>query len=108
VDLRVVLSQVGDFFAHESCGKCYPCQMGTQRQAEILARLAAGQGRPDDGATLIELGQVMTDASICGLGQTAAMAILSAARRWPELLAGRAAPGANGGPTIVLSEMEQR
>jgi NADH-quinone oxidoreductase subunit F len=81
--------------------------MGTQRQAEILARLAAGRARPDDAATLVELGQVMTDASICGLGQTAAMAILSAGRRWPELLAGHA-PRANGRPTIALSEMEQR
>ena len=106
-DLRATLAQIGDFFAHESCGKCYPCQMGTQRQAEILARLAAGQARPEDQATLIELGQVMTDASICGLGQTAAMAILSAARRWPELLAGQGA-STNGRPTITLNEMEPR
>jgi NADH-quinone oxidoreductase subunit F len=87
VDLREVLATVGAFFAHESCGKCYPCQMGTQRQAEILARIARGEARPGDDATLVELGQVMADASICGLGQSAAMAILSARRRWPELLA---------------------
>ncbi|HMQ33950.1 MAG TPA: NADH-ubiquinone oxidoreductase-F iron-sulfur binding region domain-containing protein, partial [Chloroflexaceae bacterium] len=87
VDMRAVLASVGDFFAHESCGKCYPCQMGTQRQAEILRRLAAGAARPDDLATLEELGAVMTDTSICGLGQTAALATLSAARRWPGLLA---------------------
>ena len=35
-DLRDVLKRLGKFFAHESCGKCYPCQMGTQRQMEIL------------------------------------------------------------------------
>lgn len=87
VDLRKVLATVGDFFAHESCGKCYPCQMGTQRQAEILGRIARGEARPGDDATLAELGQVMTDASICGLGQAAALAILSARERWPELLA---------------------
>ena len=48
VDLRDVLARIGGFFAHESCGKCFPCQMGTQRQAEILARIAAGTaaGRP--------------------------------------------------------------
>jgi NADH-quinone oxidoreductase subunit F len=91
VDLREVLAQVGDFFAHESCGKCYPCQMGTQRQAEILTRLARGQARPEDAGTLVELGRVMTDASICGLGQTAALAILSAHGRWPELFAAQAA-----------------
>lgn len=93
VDLREVLAQIGEFFAHESCGKCYPCQMGTQRQAEILRRLANGEARPADGATLLELGGVMTDTSICGLGQTAAMAILSAQRRWPGLFAGSGQTG---------------
>jgi NADH-quinone oxidoreductase subunit F len=87
VDLRQVLRRIGEFFAHESCGKCYPCQMGTQRQAEILGRIARGQARPDDAATLIELGAVMTDTSICGLGQAAAMAIVNAQRHWPALFA---------------------
>ena len=85
VDLRDVLRRIADFFAHESCGKCYPCQMGTRRQAEIMARIAHGETRPDDAETLLELGSVMTDASICGLGQTAAMAILNAYQRFPEL-----------------------
>jgi NADH-quinone oxidoreductase subunit F len=85
VDLRDILARIGDFFAHESCGKCYPCQMGTQRQAEMLRRVARGQATPTDAATLAELAQVMTDASICGLGQTAAMAIVSAQRQWPGL-----------------------
>jgi len=85
VDLREMLARIGDFFAHESCGKCYPCQIGTQRQAEILRRVARGQAGPRDAATLIELGRVMADASICGLGQAAALAIISAHGRWPEL-----------------------
>ena len=85
VDLRDVLARIGAFFAHESCGKCYPCQMGTVRQAEILARIAAGDARPDDAATLVELGRVMTDTSICGLGQAASWAIIDAHRRWPDL-----------------------
>ena len=86
VDLRDVLARIGAFFAHESCGKCYPCQMGTQRQAEILGRIADGDVRDDDATTLIELGQVMTDTSICGLGQAASWAIVDAHRRWPALL----------------------
>jgi NADH-quinone oxidoreductase subunit F len=85
VDMRLVLRRIGDFFAHESCGKCYPCQMGTQRQAEILERVAGGQTRPDDAGTLLELATVMTDTSICGLGQTASMAIVNACQHWPEL-----------------------
>ncbi|MCX7707557.1 MAG: NAD(P)H-dependent oxidoreductase subunit E [Anaerolineae bacterium] len=85
VDLRDVLARIGAFFAHESCGKCYPCQMGTQRQAEILARVAAGHARPTDAADLLELAGVMTDTSICGLGQAAPWAIVSAHSRWPGL-----------------------
>jgi NADH-quinone oxidoreductase subunit F len=86
VDLRRdVLARIAGFFAHESCGKCYPCQMGTQRQAEILARIAAGDARPTDAADLLELGAVMTDTSICGLGQAASLAIVNARQRWPAL-----------------------
>ncbi|PWH14759.1 MAG: NADH-quinone oxidoreductase subunit E [Anaerolineae bacterium] len=77
-DLRQVLLQLGHFFAHESCGKCYPCQMGTQRQVEILERLAAGKSLPGDFERLQDVGWTMTDASLCGLGQTAASAVLSA------------------------------
>jgi NADH-quinone oxidoreductase subunit F len=87
VDLRDLLARIGGFFAHESCGKCYPCQMGTQRQAEILARVAAGAARPSDRADLLELAAVMTDTSICGLGQAAPMAAINAYQRWPGLFA---------------------
>jgi NADH-quinone oxidoreductase subunit F len=85
VDLRAVLARIGAFFAHESCGKCYPCQMGTQRQAEILERVAAGGARPTDEGDLLELAGVMSDTSICGLGQAAPMAVVNAHERWPEL-----------------------
>ncbi len=86
-DLRDVLQRLGHFFAHESCGKCYPCQMGTQRQKEILDRLAEGQPLPGDVERLQDIGWTMTDASLCGLGQTAAGAVLSALKLWPELFA---------------------
>ncbi|MEM7344699.1 MAG: NAD(P)H-dependent oxidoreductase subunit E, partial [Chloroflexota bacterium] len=85
VDMRSVLTNVGEFFSHESCGKCYPCQIGTQRQAEILHRIEQGEGRPGDVDTLLELAQVMTDTSICGLGQSAGWAVVDATKRWPEL-----------------------
>lgn len=81
VDLRDVLRRLGHFFAHESCGKCYPCQLGTQRQMEILDR----QPLPGDRARLIDIGLTMSEASLCGLGQTAASAVLSAIKKWPEL-----------------------
>lgn len=94
-DLRDVLRRLGHFFAHESCGKCYPCQLGTQRQAEILERVAAGHARRGDAERLRDVGWTMTDASLCGLGQTAASAVLSAMTLWPGLFAEQpAGPGA--------------
>lgn len=84
-DMRAVLKELGHFFAHESCGKCYPCQMGTQRQKEILERIANKCALPGDMIRLQDVGWTMTDASLCGLGQTAASAVLSAIKLWPEL-----------------------
>jgi NADH-quinone oxidoreductase subunit F len=84
-DLRDVLLRLAHFFADESCGKCYPCQIGTQRQHEILQRLAAGRPQAGDIERLSDVGWTMTDASLCGLGQTAATAVLSAIRLWPQL-----------------------
>jgi len=86
-DMRQVLQSLGHFFAHESCGKCYPCQMGAQRQMEILDRVATGKPLEGDLIRLQDVGWTMTDASLCGLGQTAASAVLSAMKLWPELFA---------------------
>ena len=83
-DLRDVLLRLSRFFAHESCGKCYPCQIGTRRQYEIIQRIAVDKTLPGDQQRLLDIGMTMTDASICGLGQTAASAVLSAIKIWPE------------------------
>jgi len=83
--MKEILLRLTHFFAEESCGKCYPCQMGTQRQYEIMQRIAEGKPLPDDINRLTQVGWTMTDASLCGLGQTAASAILSAIKIWPEL-----------------------
>ena len=86
VDLRGILRRIAQFFRDESCGQCVPCRVGTVRQEELLARLAAGrQLGPLDGelALLKDLGQVMRDASICGLGQTASAAVESALAKFP-------------------------
>jgi NADH-quinone oxidoreductase subunit F len=84
-DLRDVLVRLTRFFADESCGKCYPCQLGTQRQHELLQRVAAGRTLAGDAARLADVGWTMADASLCGLGQTAATAVLSAMKLWPQL-----------------------
>lgn len=83
-DLRDVLRRLGRFFQHESCGKCFPCQLGTQRQMEILDRVDTPL--PGDKDRLIDVGLTMTESSLCGLGQTAASAVMSAIKKWPELL----------------------
>jgi formate dehydrogenase len=54
-----------NFFAHESCGQCTPCRVGTAKAAQLM------QAKVWDNTTLEDLNQVMTDASICGLGQAA-------------------------------------
>jgi NADH-quinone oxidoreductase subunit F len=77
-DLVGALLRIAEFFRDESCGQCVPCRVGTVRQEEALHRLRAGSPHDDELATLAELAQVMRDASICGLGQTAANAVQSA------------------------------
>ena len=82
-DLPDALRRIAAFFRDESCGQCVPCRVGTVRQEELLARLVAGRplGSPADELALFgDLAQAMRDASICGLGQTAASAIESAIR----------------------------
>ncbi|GAP64588.1 NADH-quinone oxidoreductase subunit F [Ardenticatena maritima] len=82
VPMLDVLARIGRFFAHESCGKCYPCQLGTQRQWEMVQRWqAAGRVLMEDLPRFNDLAATMRDASICGLGQTAASAIAS----WVQL-----------------------
>jgi NADH-quinone oxidoreductase subunit F len=88
-DMVDTLRRIAQFFRDESCGQCVPCRVGTVRQEELLARLAAAAplgSRTDELALLAEIGQAMRDASICGLGQTASSAIESAIRQ-PELVA---------------------
>ena len=78
-DLMDTLARIAQFFRDESCGQCVPCRVGTVRQEELLRRRDPGSGTGDPGTVLLnELGQAMRDASICGLGQTAASAIESA------------------------------
>ena len=75
-----ILLRVARFFRQESCGQCVPCRVGTVRQEEALVRLLAGTplgSREDELIRLRDVAQVMRDASICGLGQTAANAVQS-------------------------------
>ena len=77
-DLVDAVIRIAEFFRDESCGQCVPCRVGTVHQEEALKRLAAGAANGNEREVLADLAAVMTDASICGLGQTAASAVTSA------------------------------
>jgi formate dehydrogenase len=69
------------FFAHESCGQCTPCRVGTAKAATLM------EAERWDNATLEDLCQVMGDASICGLGQAAPNPIRCVQKYFPQELA---------------------
>lgn len=66
-----------EFTQEESCGKCPPCRIGTKRMLEILERITAGKGVPEDIENLEVLAETIKNASLCGLGQTAPNPVLS-------------------------------
>lgn len=85
VDIGQILLRIAGFFRDESCGQCVPCRVGTVRQEEALLRISHNGHDADshdaDLRVLRDVGQVMKDASICGLGQTAWNAVESAIDR---------------------------
>ncbi|HPF86597.1 MAG TPA: NADH-ubiquinone oxidoreductase-F iron-sulfur binding region domain-containing protein [Candidatus Limiplasma sp.] len=66
-----------DFIRDESCGKCTACRVGTKRMLEILERIVIGEGVEGDVELLEELGEVIQQTAMCGLGQTAPNPVLS-------------------------------
>ncbi len=73
-----------EFIQEESCGKCVPCRLGTKRMLEILERITKGQGEEGDIETLEELGEMIKEAAVCGLGQTAPNPVLSMIHNFRE------------------------
>ena len=73
-----------DFCQKESCGKCVPCRVGTRRMLEILERITRGEGKPEDVGLLETLGEMVREASLCGLGQTAPSPVLSTLRHFRD------------------------
>lgn len=74
------------FAREESCGQCAPCRLGTARMTGILERITRGEGRPEDLELLARAGWTMREASLCGLGRTAANPVLSALRYFRDEL----------------------
>ena len=99
-DMPAVVTRIAEFFRNESCGQCVPCRVGTVRQHEVLVGLSPGPSAPasvglnGQASLLDEIDRAMKDASICGLGHTAATAVRSAIDL--GLLSGGSAPQTPG------------
>jgi len=73
-----------EFLQDESCGKCLTCREGIERMLEIVTDICEGKGKEEDIETLKELGELVKDVSMCGLGQTAPNPLLSTLQYFPD------------------------
>ncbi|MCX7100479.1 MAG: NAD(P)H-dependent oxidoreductase subunit E [Methylobacter sp.] len=80
-----MVSNFTHFFAHESCGFCTPCRVGTSLLKKQVDKIVEGHGSAGDIVALEELCQLVKNYSHCGLGQTAANPILTTLQRYPDL-----------------------
>lgn len=71
-----------EFTRSESCGRCTPCRVGLDKALRTLTRITKGEGREEDLAELDELGRMIRDTSLCGLGQSAPNSVLTALRHF--------------------------
>ena len=83
-DMVEVAHSILEFFAHESCGKCIPCRVGTIRLTERLDRLAPRMNEVNWLVEVNEICDLMQETSGCGLGQSAPLAVESLLRYFPE------------------------
>ena len=72
------------FTQRESCGKCTPCREGTKRMLEILEKIVAGKGEMEDLERLEELAEMVKNMSVCGLGKSAPLPVLSTIRMFRD------------------------
>lgn len=84
-DLLAVVRNFTHFFAHESCGFCTPCRVGTPLLRTYLDKIASGHGTPYDREEMVRLGKLVKRRSHCGLGQTAANPLLDLLAKFPEV-----------------------
>ena len=86
-DMVAMARMAMEFFTEESCGKCFPCSIGTQRLAERLAGSAGPEKLGDWIDEVNDLGAVMKEMSSCGLGQAAPLISESLLRYFPKEVA---------------------
>ena len=73
-----------DFCMSESCGKCVPCRVGTAQMYQILTRITDGSATMDDLDLLQELGDMVRNTSLCGLGMTSPNPVTSTLRYFKD------------------------
>jgi formate dehydrogenase iron-sulfur subunit len=73
-----------EFCAHESCGKCTPCRIGSTRGVEVIDRIVSGHNQSANTILLRELCDTMTHASLCALGGLTPLPVLSALKYFPQ------------------------
>lgn len=115
-DIVAALANIGEFYAHESCGQCTPCREGALWMSKALHRLTHGQGRKADADYLLHIAQNIQGRTICAFGEAAAWPVLSFVKKFRDEFEARgaadetartaeAAPGASpkgAGPTADL------
>ena len=88
MDENTCMVEVARFFMgftqRESCGKCGPCRIGTKRMLEILEKIVAGKGEMEDLEKLEHLGNFIKDRSLCGLGKSAPLPVLSTLKNFRD------------------------
>jgi formate dehydrogenase iron-sulfur subunit len=84
VDLAKQARFAMEFCAHESCGKCTPCRIGSTRGVEVIERIINNEERAKNLELLDDLCELMLDASLCALGGLTPYPVLSAIKHFPE------------------------
>lgn len=84
VDMAAQARFAMEFCAHESCGKCTPCRIGSTRGAETIDKIVAGRDRAANTALLEDLCQTLKFGSLCALGGFTPYPVLSALHHFPE------------------------
>ena len=82
-DLFSLATNLVRFFRNESCGKCVPCRLGTERAVSMLEGVSRGARSPLELASLPGLSETLEQTSICGLGQVALNPVLSILQHFP-------------------------
>jgi len=83
-DMLALATNVVRFFRNESCGKCVPCRLGSQKLVDMVGDMRASRFPRQQLGLVNELGQAMALASICGLGQVAPNPIASVIKHFAD------------------------